>query len=129
MATGTPNPARGAAGLRVALLLACAGSGLARVLQSPLYSDDMMLSSGSSYDVRPFISGFTTTPGEAVSVTFMGRTYNTTSAVAANPPNTTVDCPACKYVTLPSVASRVRCGARARAPRWLPTRRRLCSSA
>ena len=70
---------------------------LGAVLQNPLYSDDMMLASGSSYDVRPFISGFTTSPGEAVNVTFMGRTYSTHSSATMNPPNTTVDCPSCRY--------------------------------
>ena len=81
------------------LMLLClvAHAATATVLQNALYSDDMMLVSGSSYDVRPFVSGFTSTAGEAVSVTFMGHTYNTTSSEEKNDENSTVGCPTCAY--------------------------------
>ena len=82
----------------VALQLALLpGAAFATIMQNPLYSDNMMLESGSSYDVRPFISGFGTVPGEAVNVTFMGRSYATTVGAVRNDPATTVDCPACMY--------------------------------
>ena len=42
------------------------------ISQNRLYSDNMILESRESYDVRPFIAGFGTTPGESVVVTFGG---------------------------------------------------------
>jgi arginase family enzyme len=54
------------------------------ISQNRLYSDNMILESRESYDVRPFIAGFGTKPGESVVVTFGGThtmsypTYNAT---------------------------------------------------
>jgi len=58
------------------LLTAVAVQG--KIWQNRLYSDNMVLESREAYDIRPFISGFGDTPGEAVVVQFVGGHYPTT---------------------------------------------------
>eukprot|EP00038_Savillea_parva_P027673 m.60896 g.60896 ORF g.60896 m.60896 type:complete len:942 (-) comp7987_c0_seq1:114-2939(-) len=46
------------------------GTSEGRIWQNRLFSDNMILESREAYDIRPFVSGFGDTPGEAVTVTF-----------------------------------------------------------
>ena len=58
------------------VLLPLASEALIR--QNQLFGDNMVLESREAYDIRPFVSGFGNVVGEPVSVSFNGKTYNTT---------------------------------------------------
>lgn len=47
-----------------------ASTAKAKISQNRLYSDHMVLESREAYDIRPFVTGFGDTPGEAVTVYF-----------------------------------------------------------
>lgn len=56
----------------------------ATISQNRLFSDNMILESREAYDIRPFVSGFGTTPGETVVVTFDKQSYPTTVGTDGN---------------------------------------------
>ena len=64
--------------LRFSLLVLLPLASESLIRQNQLFGDGMVLESREAYDIRPFVSGFGTVVGEPVSVSFNGKTYNTT---------------------------------------------------